>query len=114
MGDSGSSRETTSPPEVRTPLRTLSIFWTGTWPDIWLDVSSQHLGLDLFSLLLRLSPGGRASHRARSSWIGSLKVSTSTSVPSRAEPSNVDSNVQSFFVYLFSFGLISTYSINIK
>merc|ERR1719412_1792447 len=93
-----------------TPLITPNTFWTETLPDTWPDVSSLHLGPDLFS---RLNPGGRASHRARSSWIGSLKVSTSTSVPSRAEPptSNVDSNVQSFFFYLFSFGLISTYSI---
>merc|ERR1719205_134268 len=54
-----------------TPLITPNTFWTETLPGTWQDVSSLHLGPDLFSLL---NPGGRASHRARSSWIGSLKV----------------------------------------
>merc|ERR1719391_244795 len=98
-----------------THLITLNIFWTGTLPDTWLAVSSPLLLLDLFSLLL--TRGGRTSHQARSSWTGSLKVSTSTSDLSRAEPAKFDvevcaivrENVQSF--YLFSFGLISTYSI---
>merc|ERR1719228_3115292 len=138
--DSGSSRETTSRPEVRTPPGsprstttsttmtvspspslstpttlpiTLSTFWTGTSPGTWLAASSPHLPPDLFSLL---TTGGRTSHQARSSWIGSQKVSTSTSGLSRAEPTKLQldvcvlrENVQSF--YLFSFGLISTYSI---
>merc|ERR1712212_60657 len=145
---SGSSRETTSPPEVKTqllllqtllesprstttsitmtgshspflstpttPLITLSTFWVVTLPATWLVASSQHLDLDLLSLL---SQGGRAIHPARSSWIGSLKVSTSTSGLSRAEPTRLllldlcvmRENVQ--FLYVFSFGLISTYSI---
>merc|ERR1740123_1359040 len=97
-----------------TPLITLSTFWAVTLPATWLVASSQHLGPDLQTLLL--SPGGRATHQARSSWIGSLKVSTSTSGLSRAEPTRLlldlcvmRKNVQSF--YLFSFGLISTYSI---
>merc|ERR1719295_518185 len=98
-----------------THLTTLNTFWTGTLPGIWLAVSSPHPLLDLFSLLL--IRGGRTSHQARSSWTGSLKVSTSTSGLSRAELTKlqlevcaiVRENVQSF--YLFSFGLISTYSI---
>merc|ERR1719237_1667398 len=76
-----------------TPLTTLSTFWAVTLPGTWLVASSQHLDPDLLSLL---SQGGRATHQARSSWIGSLKVSTSTSGLSRAdEPptSNVDSCV---------------------
>merc|ERR1711990_1322768 len=118
--DSGSSRETTSRPEVRTPpwlprtppgsrrstttsttmtvnpspslstpmtLRiTLSTFWTGTLPGTWLAASSPHLPPDLFGLL---TTGGRTSHQARSSWIGSLKVSTLTSGLSRAEPTKL-------------------------
>merc|ERR550517_619815 len=112
---SGSSRETTSPPEVKTqllllqmlpespsstttgshspflstpttPLTTLSTFWVVTLPGTWLVASSQHLDPDLQSLL---SQGGRATHQARSSWIGSLKVSTSTSGLSRAEPTRL-------------------------
>merc|ERR1712168_1639746 len=96
-----------------THLITLSTFWTGTLLGTWLAASSPHLLLDLFSLLL--TRGGRTSRQARSSWTGSLKVSTSTSDLSRAEPAKFDvcaivrENVQSF--YLFSFGLISTYSI---
>merc|ERR1712181_17077 len=96
-----------------TPLITLSTFWAVTLPATWLVASSQHLGLDLLSLL---SQGGRATLQARSSWIGSLKVSTSTSGLSRAEHTRLlildlcaRKNVQSF--YVFSFGLISTYSI---
>merc|ERR1719483_11161 len=94
-----------------TLLITLSTFWTATLLGTWLAVSSQHLGPDLLSLL---SPGGRATHRARSNWIGSLKVSTSTSGLSSKTKLRLDvcamrENVQSF--YLFSFGLISTYSI---
>merc|ERR1712181_50424 len=96
-----------------TPLITLSIFWAVTLPAIWLVASSQHQGPDLQS---PLSPGGRATLQARSSWIGSPKVSTSTSGLSRAEPTRLlldlcamRKNVQSF--YVFSFGLISTYSI---
>merc|ERR1712192_9163 len=92
---------------------TLSTFWAVTLPGIWLVAFSQLLGPDLLSLL---SPGGRATHLARSSWIGSLKDSTSTSGLSRAEPTRLlldlcvmRKNVQSF--YVFSFGLISTYSI---
>merc|ERR1712192_278176 len=96
-----------------TPLITLSTFWAVTLLATWLVASSQHLGLDLLSLL---SQGGRATNQARSSWIGSLKVSTSTSGLSRAQPTRLlldlcamRKNVQSF--YVFSFGLISTYSI---
>merc|ERR1712212_351703 len=69
-----------------TPLTTLSTFWVVTLPGIWLVASSQHLDPDLQSLL---SQGGRAIHPARSSWIGSLKVSTSTSGLSRAEPTRL-------------------------
>merc|ERR1712212_999724 len=69
-----------------TPLITLSTFWVVTLPGIWLVASSQHLDPDLQSLL---SQGGRAIHPARSSWIGSLKVSTSTSGLSRAEPTRL-------------------------
>merc|ERR1712168_1510113 len=112
-----STTMTVSPsPSLSTPttlLITLSTFWTGTSPGTWLAASSPHLPPDLFSLL---TTGGRTSHQARSSWIGSLKVSTSTSGLSRAEPTKLQldvcvlrENVQSF--YLFSFGLISTYSI---
>merc|ERR1711934_782568 len=36
-----------------------------------------------------VEPEGKASPRVRSSWIGSLKVSTSTSVPSKAKPETV-------------------------
>merc|ERR1719370_380880 len=96
-----------------TPPITLSTFWVVTLPATWLVASSQHLDPDLQSLL---SQGGRVTHQARSSWIGSLKVSTSTSGLSRAEPTKLQldvcvlrENVQSF--YLFSFELISTYSI---
>merc|ERR1719400_1614180 len=93
-----------------TPPITLSTFWVVTLPGTWLVASSQHLDLDLLSLL---SQGGRATHQARSSWIGSLKVSTSTSGLSRAEPTRLllldmcvmRENVQ--FLYVFSFGLIS-------
>merc|ERR1740123_1631305 len=102
-------------PTPMTPLITLSTFWVVTLLDTWLVASSQLLGPDLLTLLL--SPGGRATHQARSSWIGSLKVSTSTSGLSRAEPTRllfdlcvIRTNVQSSF-YVFSFGLISTYSI---
>merc|ERR1719234_905180 len=70
-----------------TPLITLSTFWAVTLPGIWLVASSQHLGQDLQTLFL--SPGGRATLQARSSWIGSLKVSTSTSGLSRAEPNRL-------------------------
>merc|ERR1712226_157368 len=123
MGLPGSPRSTTTSTTMTgspslssstpmTPPITLSTFWTETLPDIWLDVSSQRQGPDLFS---PLNQGGRASPQARSSWIGSLKVSTSTSGLSRAEPTKLQldvcvlrENVQSF--YLFSFGLISTYS----
>merc|ERR1712192_342268 len=66
-----------------TPLITLSTFWAVTLPATWLVASSQHQDPDLLSLL---SPGGRATLQARSSWIDSLKVSTSTSGLSRAEP----------------------------
>merc|ERR1712181_19792 len=69
-----------------TPLITLSTFWAVTLLATWLVASSQHLGLDLLSLL---SQGGRATHQARSSWIGPLKVSTSTSGLSRAEPTRL-------------------------
>merc|ERR1712212_663482 len=96
-----------------TPLTTLSTFWVVTLPGIWLVASSQHLDPDLLTLL---SQGGRATHQARSSWIGSLRVSTSTSGLSRAEPIRLlldlcvmQENVQ--FFYVFSSGLISTYSI---
>merc|ERR1712228_370685 len=84
-----------------TPLTTLSTFWVVTLPGTWLVASSQHLDPDLQSLL---SQGGRVTHQARSSWIGSLKVSTSTSGLSRAEPTRllldlcvVRENVQSSF-----------------
>merc|ERR1719234_1103880 len=69
-----------------TPLITLSIFWAVTLLATWPVASSQLLGPDLLSLL---SPGGRATLQARSSWIGSLKVSTSTSGLSRAEPTRL-------------------------
>merc|ERR1719331_3291970 len=69
-----------------TPPITLSTFWVVTLPGTWLVASSQHLDLDLLSLL---SQGGRVTRQARSSWIGSLKVSTSTSGLSRAEPTRL-------------------------
>merc|ERR1712228_604830 len=90
-----------------TPPITLSTFWVVTLPGTWLVASSQHLDPELQSLL---SQGGRVTHQARSSWIGSLKVSTSTSGLSRAEPTRLlldlcvmRENVQSSF-YVFSFG----------
>merc|ERR1719295_1081867 len=45
-----------------THLITLSTFWTETLPGTWLAVSSPHLLLDLFSLLL--TRGGRTSHQS--------------------------------------------------
>merc|ERR1712181_166560 len=112
MGMTDSHPQFSSTP-ITLPI-TLSTFWAVTLPGIWLVAFSQLLDPDLLSLL---SPGGRATHLARSSWIGSLKVSTSTSGLSRAEPTKLllldlcaRKNVQSA-LYVFSFGLISTYSI---
>merc|ERR1712083_874909 len=77
---SGSSRATTSPPEVRTLLTP-----PPTLPSL-------------------LNPEGKASPRVRSSWIGSLKVSTSTSVPSKAKPETVSSSRKcAILPYLYLF-----------
>merc|ERR1711970_1151895 len=88
-----------------TPPITLSTFWVVTLLGTWLVASSQHLDPDLLSLL---SQGGRATHPARSSWISSLKVSTSTSGLSRAEPTRLlldlcvmRENVQFLFLCIF-------------
>merc|ERR1711962_483351 len=65
-----------------TPRITLSIFWMETSPATWRAECSRHPDRDLFPSPL---PLGRASPLVRSSWTGSLKVSTSTSGLSRAE-----------------------------
>merc|ERR1719295_500488 len=103
-----------------THLITLSTFWTETLPGTWLAVSSQHLLLDLFSLLL--TRGGRTSHQVRSSWTGSLKVSTSTSGLSRAEHTKlqpevcaiVRENVQSFYLSILFWTDLHVFNKNIK
>merc|ERR1712061_211190 len=132
---SGSSRATTSPPEVRTlltppptlpgsprstttsttmtvspnpslsthtiPLITLSTCWVATLLVTWLAASSPHPDPDLPS---PLNPEGKASPRVRSSWIGSLKVSTSTSVPSKAKPETVSNSRKcAILPYLYLF-----------
>merc|ERR1739849_2908 len=132
---SGSSRATTSPPEVRTlltppptlpgsprstitsttmtvspnpslsthttPLITLSTCWVATLLVTWLAASSPHPDPGLPS---PLNPEGKASPRVRSSWIGSLKVSTSTSVPSKAKPETVsNSRTCAILPYLYLF-----------
>merc|ERR1711973_1078607 len=105
-----------------TPHITLSIFWTETSPATWQAECSRPPDRDLSQSQL---PPGRASPLVRSSWTGSLKVSTSTSGLSRAEPSLLTSWDEPFASWccascdkkcaislnVFSVGLISTYSI---
>merc|ERR1711962_1266612 len=105
-----------------TPHITLSTFWMETSPATWRAECSRPPDRDLSRSLL---PPGRASLLVRSSWTGSLKVSTSTSGLSRAEPSLLTSWDEPFASWccascdkkcaislnVFSVGLISTYSI---
>merc|ERR1712147_331565 len=105
-----------------TPHITLSIFWMETSPATWQAECSRPPDRDLSQSQL---PPGRASPLVRSSWTGSLKVSTSTSGLSRAEPSLLTSWDEPFAsrccascdkkcaitLNVFSVGLISTYSI---
>merc|ERR1711936_627568 len=109
-----------------TTLRiTLSIFWMETSPATWPAECSRPPDRDLSPSPL---PPGRASPLVRSSWTGSLKVSTSTSGLSRAEPFLLTRWDEPFASWccvscdkkcaislnVFSVGLISTYSIKNK
>merc|ERR1711973_532271 len=108
-----------------TPRITLSIFWMETSPATWRAECSRPPDRDLSPSLL---PPGRASPLVRSSWTGSLKVSTSTSGLSRAEPFLLTRWYEPFLSWccvrgdkkcaislnVYSVGLISTYSIKNK
>merc|ERR1711981_881102 len=84
-----------------TPLITLSTCWVATLLVTWLAASSPHPDPGLPS---PLNPEGKASPRVRSSWIGSLKVSTSTSVPSKAKPETLsNSRTCAILPYLYLF-----------
>merc|ERR1712180_319868 len=108
-----------------TPRITLSTFWMETSPATWQAECSRPPDRDLSPSLL---PPGRASPLVRSSWTSSLKVSTSTSGLSRAEPFLSASWDKPFASWccvscdkkcaislnVFSVGLISTHSIKNK